>query len=80
MEIRGSWKLLHLLFVATDGAGSRCCWGDLDSGGVAACKDAPDEQHDYGADYGADQPGSLVGPVPAKCFAEKRRQKRSSNA
>jgi hypothetical protein len=40
----------------------------------------PDEQNDDGSDGCADEPGALIGPVPADHLAEKCRQEGSADA
>jgi hypothetical protein len=78
MEIRGSWKLLHL-FVATEDGGN-CCWANSDRGGVPASNHAPDKEHDNCSNHSTNKPGSLVRAIPTEGLTEKGRQERSSDA
>ena len=53
---------------------------NLDRSGVAASKEAPEQEHDNRSDHCTDQPGSLVRAVPAQCLPQKGRQESTRDA
>src|SRR4029079_8591392 len=59
-------------------------WSMLRVGGsgrrAAAREEAPHHQHNDGADHGTDQPGTLVGVVPAERLAEIGRDEGAGDA